>query len=200
MAIQAEYWQWLHFADDPVAEQWNSGTKSFSPIRPFREWVTGLFGRAWLKLDAAKDWQIEAEEVRFTDQFPQLASTDLGYGMMEAADTRRSMLIPYVERAWIRSNAYLLEREQMELIRNARAPMAAGRSGHLADWQSVVIPGAKWVVTGDAGTNSVSVKLTPIPRWITAGGALGDDFFLLPLDGSKGWKFGEAGGKTVAAR
>ena len=46
-----------------------------------------------------------------------------------------------------------------------------------------------WHVSGDAIANSVSLKLTPIPSWTNNRDALDENFFLLPLDGSKSWKF-----------
>ncbi len=86
----------------------------------------------------------------------------------------------------------LLLREQTELIRLARAQMQGGKTGNLGEWQSVVIPGSKWKITGDAVTNSFTLELAPRPSWTidstAAGTVAGSQYFLLPLDGSKPWQ------------
>jgi len=202
--LQASYPEWMTFADNPNADQWggSNGNAGFSPIRPFREWITGLFGRALFKAQVAKDSRIEAEIVGITQRYPELVSSDLGRAEMERDEDRGSgsWMFPSINRLWVRENCYLLLREQIELIRTARTQMEEGKSGRLGDWASVVIPGSKWIMTGDAETDSVSLKLTPIPSWVAESTVVGDDFFLLPVNGSKSWKFGQPAGKSVAAR
>jgi len=199
-AIQAGYWKWMNFPDSNAWQSMkqNSGNQGagLSPIRPFREWLVDLFGRPLFRLQAARDWQIGAEQVAITQRSPELASSDLGFAEMEAAENRDIRLLPNFEGAWLQANSHLLVREQMELIRSARTQVMAGKNGRLGEWQSVVIPGSKWEITGDAATNSVSLKLTPIPRWVADKAVIGGDSFLLPVDGSKSWKF--ASQKTVA--
>jgi hypothetical protein len=201
-AIQAGYYQWVNFPDSTAWQslERNPANQSagLSPIRPLREWLTDLFGRPLFKLQAARDWQIGAAQVAITQRSPELASTDLGVAEMEASENRHGQLLPYLERAWLQANFHLLLREQIELIRSARTQMIAGKTGNLGDWQSLVIPGSKWKITGDAATNSVSLKLTPIPRWVAERAVIGPDFFLLPVDGSKSWKFAPAPQRTVA--
>jgi len=96
---------------------------------------------------------------------------------------------PQWSRSWVRLNAILLLREQAELIRSARTQVQVGKFGNIAEFDSIVIPGAKWLVIGDAKNNSVSLKLTPIPLWARDCEEIPRRFFLLPLDGSKSWKF-----------
>jgi hypothetical protein len=144
-----------------------------------------------------------AEQVRISEQVANLAVSDLGVKEMRAASGRHapaltitSQLAPFSEafrprwdRSWIRVNAALLLREQAEQIRAARAQLRAGKSGNLGEADSVVVPGAKWYVTGDSGTNAVSLRLTPLPAWAIDREAISEDIFLLPLDGTKWWKF-----------
>jgi hypothetical protein len=201
-AIQAEYCELMRFADNPGTSGLASDRQGFSPIRPFREWLAGLFGRPLLKLETAKAWRIEADEIRITDQCDELASSDLGYSRMIAAEYRDdatlhgvasvwfNATLPNITRAWLRENFFLLQREQMELIRNARVQVAAGANGRLADW----------LINADAATHSVTLKLTPAPPWVSESGVVENDFFLLPLDGSQSWKFGVAGAAPVAER
>jgi hypothetical protein len=65
-------------------------------------------------------------------------------------------------RASMRIHAMLLLREQTELIRNARASLAAGRPVESHD--SAVLPGLRWELTADAEKNTVATRLAGAPR------------------------------------
>lgn len=134
-----------------------------------------------------------ADQVAISEEIRELASSDLGVGRMREACVRYDANADW-SKSWVRLNGVLLLREQAELIRSARAQVQAGKSGNLGELESVVIPGAKWRVIGDAAVTSVSLKLTPIPVWTTNTDVLGKEFFLLPLDGSKWWKFRPSSG------
>ncbi|MFZ3375782.1 MAG: hypothetical protein WA183_09535 [Chthoniobacterales bacterium] len=139
-----------------------------------------------------------ADEVAISEDIGELAPSDLGIGKMNEACVRYDANADY-SKSWVRLNGVLLLREQAELIRSARAQVQAGKSGNLGEHESVVIPGAKWRIIGDAAATSVSLKLTPVPAWTTNNDVLGKEFFLLPLDGSKSWKFRPPSGANQAA-
>jgi hypothetical protein len=143
-----------------------------------------------------------ADQVSISRLVENSASSDLGVREMRAASARHAPVFttapslaafsdafrPAWDRSWIRINAALLLREQAELIRSARTQLRAGKSGNLGEVESVVVPGAKWCITGDAGTNSISLKLMPLPAWTADKEVITENFFLLPLDGTKWWK------------
>ncbi len=138
-----------------------------------------------------------ADQVRISEQVRDSAISDLGVREMREASSRYAPALTSTSeifgqtwyRAWIRLNLNLLLREQAELIRTARVQVQAGKSGSLGETKSVVVPGATWRITGDADTNSVSLKLTPLPAWTTDNDGMSEGLFLLPLDGSKWWKY-----------
>lgn len=79
--------------------------------------------------------------------------------------------------------------------------MAAGQLGGPAEHASVVIPGAKWEIVPDIANRSVALKLTPTPEWASHSPVAPPEFFLLPFDGSKSWKFDDAArGNPTAAQ
>jgi hypothetical protein len=94
-----------------------------------------------------------------------------------------------VNRSAMRMHAVLLLREQTELIRLARARLAAGLPVESRD--SIVFPAARWELTADAQKNSVTTRLINAPEWIIKNTITGKgtDFWLLPLDGSVAWQF-----------
>jgi hypothetical protein len=83
--------------------------------------------------------------------------------------------------------ATLLLREQSELIRIARARMAAGQPVESHD--STVIPGARWEVSANVEQATVTTRLNGAPAWILTNEVTGKDFWCLPLDGSVAWQF-----------
>jgi len=144
-----------------------------------------------------------ADQIRISERVRDLALSDLGAREMSQTCSRYVPILtntpnfgsfsdvfrPNWSRSWMRLNATLLLREQAELIRSVRAQVQLGKSGNLGEIESIVIPGAKWQITGDANANSVWLKLTPIPTWTENRDIIDENFFLLPLDGSKSWKF-----------
>jgi hypothetical protein len=144
-----------------------------------------------LSIECSNDWLDLAETVQIMGDVRDRASTDLGIGELEAAINRHpSPLTPNLGRAWLRLNGSFLVREQAEIIRMARGEMQAGKDGNLGSYQSAVVPGSKWEISGDAAANSISVKLSPRPGW-TKSDVFDSGFFLLPLDGSASWKLAE---------
>ncbi len=109
--------------------------------------------------------------------------------MQQREDSQSDQPQPSFSRSWAHTNEILLCQEQADLIRHARTRLEEGASGDLGERESLVVPGARWHIATDANTNSVSLKLVPRPTW-TAN--INDGYgirFLLPLDGSKSWKF-----------
>jgi len=113
---------------------------------------------------------------------------DFGAGLHEAVSQKNPSICELnVSRAVMRIHATLLLREQAELIRNARARLAAGEQVSSRD--SAILPGAYWECTADPLKRTVSLRLHNAPNWIYEGGVTGDGFWLLPLDGSVAWQF-----------
>jgi len=115
-----------------------------------------------------------ADQVRVTEQVNDFAASDLGVAkmseicsryapLMTACHSFSDMFRPNWTRSWVRLNATLLLREQAEMIRFARTQVQSGKAGKLGELESVVIPGAKWQITGDTIANSASLELAPIP-------------------------------------
>jgi len=203
--IQAGYIAAMHWPDHPrfnsreVLPLNKTGVSGHSSVRPLDEWLMDLFGTPLFRLRVAKDYLLAANEVEITQRATELAATDLGSAEMERVESGGPwLLLPNIHRAWLRINFMLLLREQANLIRSAQAQMQAGKTGDLGDVASVVIPGSKWKIHGDTAANSVSLKLDPIPRWVSEKEVAGDDFFLLPPDGTKSWKFSPPPQKTAA--
>lgn len=136
-----------------------------------------------------------ADQIRASDSVNTSALSDLGkQELLRIALGHRSLLPSYLgdisregwHRSWVHVNATLLLREQAELIRATRKCVQMGESTDFGDRESIVIPGAKWRIIADTTSNSVSLRLTPLPSWTAE---VGESFFLLPLDGSKSWTF-----------
>lgn len=147
-----------------------------------------------MRLQTAKNSAISAELAQTYQGDWNLTKGDLGereFEKREASDP--NIMTPNYVRAYSRVNLTLLLREQAEMIRFARARIQEGTAS--AEHASVVIPGAKWVMTGDPATNSATLKLSPIPEWAKSKSYVDESFFLLPLDGSRSWKFATAAEK-----
>lgn len=143
---------------------------------------------SFMRLQAAKNLSAAAEQVRILQDIGNFRQGDLGMDEIERATGRDiNVFTPNFARAIQRWNLSLLLREQAEAIRFARAQVHEGLTH--AEHDSVVIPGAKWEVIGDPAANSAALKLVPTPPWAINNDCAGPDFFLLPFDGSKSWKF-----------
>jgi hypothetical protein len=173
--------------------------KEASPIRKlYISYVQSLE-----QIDCSRLASNAADQIQISERVSQLALSDLGTREITETCSRYAPILtntpmfgsfsdvfrPNWLRSWIRLNATLLLREQAELIRALRTQVQLGKTGDLDEMESVVIPGARWQITGDATANSVWLKLTPIPIWTRDRDMIPENFFLLPLDGSKSWKF-----------
>jgi len=161
------------------------------PAEPLPKWLDHLllpvYRQAVWPVALCNASLYEADLTEIAARPGTLAVPDLGEQQMQASAERYSPLFigPY-DRLWLRINSALLLREQAEMIRLARTQIASGKSGNLSIQPSVVIPGSKWQLTGDAAAGTISLKLTPYPKWtddITTA-----SYWLLPLDGSKSWQ------------
>jgi hypothetical protein len=100
---------------------------------------------------------------------------------------RPSIMEPNTVRAIMRIHATLLLREQIELIRDTRARLAAGRPVESRD--SGVLPGVRWELIANAEKGTVATRLAGAPEWIVKKVVAPDEFWMLPLDGSVAWQF-----------
>jgi hypothetical protein len=197
-SVQTEVWAIMRVVDyaNSKPDEFNTLYTNSSPLQKARI----SLAQSVLKADCNLLVMAGADQIRVTEQVKVFAATDLGVKKMNEIYSRYApvltachsfsdMFRPNWSRSWVRLNATLLLREQAEIIRFARAQVQSGESGKVAELESVVIPGAKWQVGSDANTDSVSLKLTPTPAWASNCEVIGENFFLLPLDGSKSWKF-----------
>jgi hypothetical protein len=117
-----------------------------------------------------------------------LALPDLGTSLHDAvSEANPSMWDANAVRCAMRINATLLLREQTELLRDARARLAAGQS--VESYDSLVLPGVRWELIADVGKHTVATRLVGAPEWITKNAVTRPDFWVLPLDGSVAWQF-----------
>lgn len=115
---------------------------------------------------------------------------DFGAALHETVSTKNPTASEInVIRSAMRIHATLLLREQTELIRQARARLAAGLP--VESRESVVLPATRWELIGDAQKNTVTTRLVNAPEWIVKNTVTGNgaDFWVLPIDGSKAWQF-----------
>ena len=188
--MQFECWSPLHIVSQFRIEYIMGGNVQLFRISPLPRWLNKYIGQPGLLISGYNQWLAVADQIKIVRNAEFLSATDLGATEMVAiADRFPTYFSCAWSRAWQLYNASFLLREQAELIRWSRTQIQAGKSGVLSERPSVVIPSSKWVITGDAATNSVSMKLTPAPLWTTSQTVVDDSFFLLPLDGSKWWFF-----------
>jgi len=199
-AIQTETWaiQRVVSYAGMKPEDFSRFYRNASPIRK----IYISFVQSFEQFDCSRFVSGAADQIRISECVRHLALSDLGAREMSQTCSRYVPILtntpnfgsfsdvfrPNWSRSWMRLNATLLLREQAELIRSVRAQVQLGKSGNLGEIESIVIPGAKWQITGDANANSVWLKLTPIPTWTENRDIIDENFFLLPLDGSKSWK------------
>ena len=145
--------------------------------------------RVFYQLDAAKAAGILAPQYQICSRWRELIHTDLGVDEIDRINhAYPTVFVPNLLRAVLRTNFCLLLREETAVLRAARTQMAAGTLGAQGEWPSALVPGSKWVVTGDASDNSVKLKLTPMPKWVTGREVVDDAFFPVLPDGSSSWK------------
>jgi hypothetical protein len=200
-AVQTEVWSVMNCVDymGKKPEAFSALYETASPLRKF--YISFL--QSYEQADCSRFISGAADIVAISDEARELALTDLGATKFVETAAGHAPILTATERfgsissifrpdwlrSWIRLNAILLLREQAELIRASRAMVQLGKSGNLGEPESVVIPGAKWLIIGNAAANSVSLKLTPAPAWTANREIIPENFFLLPLDGSKSWTF-----------
>ena len=200
-AIQTETWaiQKVVSYAGMKPEDFSRFYRNASPIRK----IYISFVQSFEQADCSRFVSGAADQIAISERLRDLALADLGAGEMSQTCSRYAPILtntpsfgsfsdvfrPNWSRSWIRLNATLLLREQAELIRSVRTQVQMGKSGNLGEMESVVIPGARWQITGDADANSARLKLSPIPTWTENRDIIHENFFLLPLDGSKSWKF-----------
>jgi hypothetical protein len=86
----------------------------------------------------------------------------------------------------LRINATLLVREQVALIREARARLAAGKPVEAHD---SVLPNLRWELIADAEKNTVKTRLIGAPQWLANEEMIPPTFWPIPIDGSIAWEF-----------
>ena len=205
-AVQTETWAMIR-----VVDYLGFKPEEFGKIYQNKSLVEKMqisLGQSFMEEDRSSFVTCVANQVRISERVSEFAISDLGVKEMCEASSRYApaltassdMFRQGWHRAWIRLNLALLLREQAGLIRRARAQVQAGKSGSLGEPESVVVPGATWRITGDTETNSVSLKLTPLPAWTTDTAVVSEGFFLLPLDGTKWWKYRQPAREPHAKR
>jgi hypothetical protein len=182
--IQLESWMCLRFTDQ--IGEYQQGEVSVLP-----RWL----GRIWRRREVVKAALNGAEHAAIQKDSATLMLPDLGIGRHNAISEASPTTMEFnVSRAAMRITATQLLCEQAELIRLARARMAAGRP--MEPYQSAVIPAARWELTMDAEKATVSTRLIGAPVWILRNEVTGPQFWVLPLDGSVSWQFHQSKSAT----
>lgn len=170
----------------------NGAQETCAPIRPLPAWLARLawplYSRSSASVVCSNEWLFAADAVAIYKDPATLTLQDLGKSKIDESEVRHpSYMNANWARAWQRLNLILLQREQAEFIRIARAKIQAGGTGDLGEYDSVIIPGSKWKIHANADTHSFNLELTPRPTWTTENTIASAEFWLLPLDGSKPW-------------
>lgn len=182
--LQLEGWLCLRFPDQFVE---NEPTAHFQ-TRGLPKWALRALARPWVRRQCALAALNGAEQAVIRKSPATLSLPDLGASLHEAVSEAHPSAMEFnVTRAALRIHATLLLREQTELIRNARARLAAGRPVESRD--SVVLPHLRWELTADVEKGTVRTRLVGAPEWIVKNEVTGTDFWVLPLDGSVAWQF-----------
>ncbi|HWB61808.1 MAG TPA: hypothetical protein VG733_20165, partial [Chthoniobacteraceae bacterium] len=186
VTLQSEAWVLMRICDEPQPQMGGLIVDS----QPWPKWLgtrlRPIYGRTAWQQEVSKTWLTEADAVELSDRAPGLP--DLGGQELDDIYNREATFFtPNMMRVWLRINCGLLLREQAEMIREARGQMEAGKSGDLGAHDSVVVPGLKWVLSGDATAYTVTVKLATVPQWLADNPVTDESFWLTPLDGSKPW-------------
>lgn len=184
-SLQDEAWTALRFSDQ-IADIWRESSRPRWGFLP--RWATLAVLRPMARREAAAAALNDAEHVASLKSPATLSSPDFGFSEQEAiSNANPSTLECNVTRAMMRIYVTLLLREQTELIRNARARLAAGQlpKGRV----SVVLPFTRWELATNAEKNSVTTRLANAPEWIVKGEVAPTAFWVIPLDGSAAWKF-----------
>jgi hypothetical protein len=183
--LQWESWICLRHSERMINGDYDSGGFHYLP-----KWARRLADRHFMRRECAQAALNNAEHAAIRQSAATLALADFGAQLDEAISQENpSVCEPNFTRAAMRIYATLLLREQTELIRDARARLADGRPVESRD--SVVLPGVRWELQADPGKRTVSTRLVNAPKWVVENAVTGsgDDFWLVPIDGSVAWQF-----------
>ena len=202
-SLQWDAWMMLHRAPD-VANAY-AGQAIFSEdeddwgiLRNLPEWTRPFVAEVYVQRQCGIGALHHAEHAAICRAPRTRALRDLGARMHDRVSSSDPTICDVnVSRVTKRIHASLLLREQVNLIRTARARLAAGLPVESRD--SAVLRRARWELTADSERNAVSIRLSHAPKWVYDGDVTGPEFWVLPLDGSMPWEFG-AREKTLASR
>jgi hypothetical protein len=178
--MQLEGWRNLRLADEVINQEGVHG--------PFPRWLERIEGPAWWRRQMMIGVLNTAEHAAILKDPATLTLPDLGMSRHDAVSERFPTIVEMnVSRALMRLTATLLLREQVELIRLARARLAAGMP--VEPYQSAVIPNVRWELTIDSEKATVATHMVGVPEWISKHEVTPPAFWCLPLDGSGVWQF-----------
>ncbi len=182
--FQLEAWFRLHFTEQVAVDE----LLDIPQTRPLPKWARHLADRPAARRQCAIALLNGAEHIALFQSAASLTLPDFGANLHEAIGEKNPSIMELnFTRINMRIHATLLLREQSELIRDARARLAAGRPVESRD--SAVLPGVRWELIADTEKNTVATRLAGAPQWIVKGDVTEDGFWLLPLDGSIAWQF-----------
>jgi hypothetical protein len=172
--------------------------RALDEVRCLPKWARRLAESPFMRRHCAVAALNGAEYAAIRKDPATLKLPDLGEQLAETVSRKNPSICEVnVTRAAIRLYATLLLREQAELLRDARARLAAGKPVESRD--SVVLPGVRWELSADAAKRTVSTRLTNAPKWVLQNSVTPAEFWVLPLDGSVAWQFrGPAKGVAVS--
>lgn len=193
--------QWEALFALRVSEGSNSQSLAIEEAMPqyLPRWDFRVLSESWFRRVGAVGALNGADRAAVRMAPETLAAGDFGEAKDDAISEKRPCLFDLqVTTAAKRIHATLLLREQAILIREARARLNTGQA--VESRNSVVMPHLKWELTADAVNRTLTTRLVNAPEWIlNKRVTAGDNFWVLPIDGSVAWKFG-AKAKGTAAR
>lgn len=156
----------------------------------FPKWVKRIANPRLWRRDTMNTALNYAEHVNIRKSPDTQRLPDFGGALHETVSTKNPTASEInVIRSAMRIHATLLLREQTELIRQARAHLAAGLP--VESRESLVLPATRWDLIGDAQKNTITTRLVNAPEWIVKNTVTGNgtEFWVLPIDGSGAWQF-----------
>ena len=188
--IQTEAWRKVQAIQKNCSDMGTLQLLDPLGLRPsMAKWIS----LPWMRLAAAKEPLLAAQQAQILSRSHESAADDLGKWEIKLLEKKDpSVASPDYLRTEVRANLGLVLQEQTGILQAVRALIAAGKTGPLGEWDSVVVPGSKWTVTEDVARGSVTFRLSPMPSWMLQKEFSDETFWSIQPDGSRPWQLSVA--------